>query len=128
MPGLLSDIPLASLAGQSPELFGAISKARTTGVLLNVLDESLARSAELRERRQAEEAERRQIEERIRRREETEEIERRDAQRVSDEADLRRALAEEREALDVADERGAALARAEAQQAEQSLRHLDILA
>ena len=92
----------------------ASSAAAATRVLLDVVDESLRRAAEARRERERKDAEEREIEARAERRREIERVERRDAQRVAEEQEIRTQEIEAHDALLRADEAGAeeALARA----------------
>lgn len=106
----------------------ALARDRNTRALLDVIDESLRRAAEMREKRQAEEAERREIEERHERRREQEALEQRDAERVARESEIRAAEVLEHAAIREQDEQTALLARQQQSDARDAIALLDVLA
>jgi dTMP kinase len=114
-------------AGEA-RLVTAVARDRNTRVLLDVIDESLRRAEELRRERQAEEAERREIEARQERRRQVEETERRDAERVARESELREAQVLERAAVRESDEQTAVLARQQQSEARDALALIDVVA
>lgn len=78
-------------------LMTAAAKARNHRVMAGVVDDSIARSARLREQRAAKDLERRREEERLRRVEEHERLEREDAARATRHREAQEARALERD-------------------------------
>jgi hypothetical protein len=77
---------------ESPKLMAAIAHAKNVEVVLKIVDDSLARAAEIRKQRQKEDQERQEKEDRDRR---AEEFDRREQQSAAELADRNERIAQE---------------------------------